>query len=200
VLQGSALQAAITISITQISNDSHTGLQELEDIVDEWGGSFGYIQASAAFVKAAKLRRLRAADAKPLLDRLASIWDGLLPVAEPRQLANVLWACAKLRINPGDAALNSLLQAMALPAMLEAAVPQNLSNTLRAATELQQRCSWQPVVQRQVWERLLSEQQLRRTANHGTPSEVSSLVCFGSAVFARQFCSSTRCGSNMPCD
>jgi hypothetical protein len=29
-----------------------------------------------------------------------------------QEISNTLWACAKLRISPGDAALNSLLQAM----------------------------------------------------------------------------------------
>lgn len=205
------------------------------------GGSFGYIQVSAAFVKAAKLRPLRPADAKPLLDKLAGMWDTQLPDAEPRQLANVLWACgklrytnpqlwsstltefqeqlqqgiqdvnsvdianalhglasaaaaarrevpgvpaeeltaavcqlseciqvlvtrprlegvepqhisnvlwacAKLRINPGDVVLNSILQAMSRPALLGTAVPQHLANVMWAASELRQRCSWQPLV------------------------------------------------------
>lgn len=98
VLQASGLQAMVTSSITKISNDDPEGVQELEDVLLQWGGSFGYIQVSAAFVKAAKLRRLRPADAKPLLDKLAGMWDTQLPDAEPRQLANVLWACGKLRI------------------------------------------------------------------------------------------------------
>jgi hypothetical protein len=73
-------------------------------------------------------------------------------------ISNTLWGCAKLRINPGDAALNSLLQAMARPAMLEAADSQHLSNTLRAVSELQQRRLWQLQVHQRVWQRVLGEQ------------------------------------------
>jgi hypothetical protein len=256
-LQGSALQRTITSSIRDISDDSATGLQELEDVVSEWGSNFNFIHTSAAIVKAAKLCRVQPAVAQPLLNTLAGIWDGVLLDAEPRQLANVLWACgklrflhqqlwsstleislqqmqqgqhevsglnvanvlvgmayaankgqvpgvpradleaavvqagdcmrvlvthpllegvdaqaisntlsacARLRINPGDAALNSMLQAMARPAMLEEAAAQALTNTLWAVSELQRHCSWQPHVQQRVWEQLLGEQQLRRIA------------------------------------
>jgi hypothetical protein len=265
------MERMITSSIAQTSNDGPTGLQELADIVNEWGNSFGYIQTSAAFVKTAKVRRLRSADARPLLDRLAGMSDGLLPVAEPRQLANVLWACgklqytnrqlwsstltalmkqlqqgdqdikcmdianvlhglanaaavtkrgvpgvpaeqltpavcqlaecmrvhvthpllegvnaqdihntlwacAKLRINPGDAVLNSLLQSMARPAMLEAFVTQTLGNTVWAVSELRQRCSWQPRVDQRVWQRLLGEQQLRIIADGGSVQNVTNTL------------------------
>uniref|UniRef100_A0A383V400 FAST kinase leucine-rich domain-containing protein n=1 Tax=Tetradesmus obliquus TaxID=3088 RepID=A0A383V400_TETOB len=265
--QGSALQPMITNSITQISDDSPTDRQELEEIVGEWGGSFNYIQVSAAFSKAAKLRSLRAAESRPLLNQLAVMWDSLLPNAEPRQLANVLWACgklrymnpqlwtstlaryvqllqnskqdipsqelssalhgmanvalanrgvvpgmaapaveaevreivklvckcathpflegvspqaisntlwacAKLRINPGGAALDTLVRGMARPDMREAAEPQALANTLWAASELQRRCGWQPAVKQQVWLQLLGEQQRLKIADRGTPIDV----------------------------
>jgi hypothetical protein len=87
----------ITNSIKEISNDSFTGLQEQSDVIDQWGSSFGYIQVSAAFVKAANLRKLQPAPAKSVLTQLAGMWDSVLPYAEARQLANVLWACGKLR-------------------------------------------------------------------------------------------------------
>jgi hypothetical protein len=93
---------------------------------------------------------------------------------DPQGLSNTLWAIAKLRINPTDAALNSLLQAMARPAMLEAVQPQELSNTLWAVSELQQRCSWQPQVEQRVWQRLLDEQQVGKVASSGTPQHVSN--------------------------
>jgi hypothetical protein len=265
------MERMITSSITRIRNDSPTGLQELADVVNEWGGSFGNKQVSAAIVKAAKLQRSRQAAGTPLLDRLAGMWYTQLQVAEPRQLGNVLWACgklcyvnkqlwsstlavysemlqhrsqnipcqelsmvlwgmapvasanrgvvpgltrteveavvcqvvervricvsypllegvtpqnisntqwaiAKLRISPGDAALNSLLQAMARPAMLEATVPQDLSNTLWAVSELRQHCSWQPQVDQRVWQRLLDEQQLITIADGGTPQNVANTI------------------------
>eukprot|EP00882_Tetradesmus_deserticola_P023367 GHRQ01025427.1.p2 GENE.GHRQ01025427.1~~GHRQ01025427.1.p2 ORF type:complete len:244 (+),score=91.77 GHRQ01025427.1:19-750(+) len=235
VLQGSPVQAMVTNSITRISNDSATGLQELEDVLQQWRPNFGFVQTSAAFVKAAKLEGLRLASARLLLDKLAGVWDTVLPYAETRQLSNVLWACgklqytnpqlwsstlaavqqrltagqqdfigvnianmlhglanvaaqgrvpgvapadveaavrqlcecmrvmvthpllegassqnalwacAKLRINPGDAALNSMLQALARPALREAMESQHISNALWAVSELQHECGWQPV-------------------------------------------------------
>jgi hypothetical protein len=85
----------------------------------------------------------------------------LLEGVKGQDVANVLWACAKLRINPGDAALDSLLQAMARPALLEPAVAQEVVNSLWAGSELQQECGWQPKVDQRVWQRLLGEQQLK---------------------------------------
>ncbi|KAF6263978.1 hypothetical protein COO60DRAFT_1663389 [Scenedesmus sp. NREL 46B-D3] len=87
----------ITSSIKQISNDSPTGLQELADVVDEWGSSFGFVHTAAAFTKAANLQRLPLAAARPLLDRLAGIWDLVVPDAGAQALTNVLWACGKLQ-------------------------------------------------------------------------------------------------------
>jgi hypothetical protein len=262
---------AITSSIKQISNDSPTGLQELADVVDEWGGSFNYIHASAAFTKVADLRHLPAAAARQMLDKLAGIWASVLPNAEPRALANVLWAsgklqysnpqlwsstlemitasiarrdaafiafdigntmhglanvalankgdvpgvgraevaaavkqlaaymqvlvshplldgvrpqdvsnviwaCAKLRINPGDAHLNSMLKAMAARKILEAGSPQELANTIWAVSELQQHCRWQPQVDRRVWQRLLSEVQMSRIADDRNPQHLTSTL------------------------
>jgi hypothetical protein len=96
-LQGSTLEKTITISIKQISNSSSTGLQELADIVDQWGSSFNYIHASAAITKAGNLQRVQPAAATRLLDTLAIIWGTLLPEADEQGMANVLWACGKLR-------------------------------------------------------------------------------------------------------
>jgi hypothetical protein len=85
-------------------------------------------------------------------------------------------ACAKLRINPGDASLNSLLQAMARLAMLEAADAQELSNTLWAVCELRQRYRWQPQVEQRVWQRLLGEQQLKRIAHYNRPQALADVL------------------------
>uniref|UniRef100_A0A383WIE2 FAST kinase leucine-rich domain-containing protein n=1 Tax=Tetradesmus obliquus TaxID=3088 RepID=A0A383WIE2_TETOB len=270
-LDNKTLDATISSSIMQVHVHSATAPQELTSIVSQYGNSFSAVHTAAAFVKAAKLRGLQPAAAGPLLDALAGIWGLCLPDAEPRQLANVLWACgklryanpqlwsstlfvytqvlqhselqipcqelssalyglaavaaanrgvvpgfswfaaedavclivrrvcacvtqqlpqgvspqaisntlwacAKLRLNPGDAALDSLLQAMGQPAMLQEAAPQALANTLWAASELQRRCSWQPGVEQQVWQRLLGEQQLLSIADRGTSIEVSNTV------------------------
>jgi hypothetical protein len=95
---------------------------------------------------------------------------------DPQAISNTLWGCAKLRINPGDAAITGMLQAMARPAMLEGAVPQVFSNTLWSASELQQHCGWQSQVQQRVWRRLLGEQQLRSIATDGKSNQISNVV------------------------
>jgi hypothetical protein len=104
------------------------------------------------------------------------VLDPRLGGVEPQHISNVLWACAKLRINPGDAALNSMLQAMARPAMLEAVDTQALANTVWPVSELQQQCGWQPQVDRRVWQRLRSELQLSRVADKGQPQHVASTL------------------------
>jgi hypothetical protein len=94
----------------------------------------------------------------------------------PQAVANTLWACAKLRISPGDAALNSMLQAMARPAMLDLGNAQDLANSLWAVSELQQRVGWQPRVQQQVWVHLLAAGALGRVADQGLPNQVSNAL------------------------
>jgi hypothetical protein len=96
IVQGSALQRVVTSSIKQINSDSSTGLQELEDIIDQWGSSFDFIH-TAAFTKAANLRKSQPAALRSVLDQLAGIWDTQLPLAGPQALSNVLWACGKLQ-------------------------------------------------------------------------------------------------------
>jgi hypothetical protein len=251
----------ITKRITQAEQ-----LQELEDIVDEWGSSFDSINTAASFVRAAKILQrmhIQAASKWALLDRLAVIWEQLnedagqqaranvlwacsklqyansklwsdtlaafrdrrrageqddgtsqhianvvyglanmalanngelpgvprseveaavcelmeqmrvivthpqLPGVDPQHIPNMLWACAKLRINPGNAVLNSLLQAMSRPALLGNSLAQNLANALWAVSELRQHCRWQPGVDQRVWQRLLGEQQLMTIADRG---------------------------------
>jgi hypothetical protein len=75
-----------------------------------------------------------------------------LPGVDPQDVSNTLWACAKLRINPGNAVLNSMLQAMSRPMLLGNGVPQEISNSLWAVSELRQRCRWHPGVEQQVWQ------------------------------------------------
>lgn len=265
---------AVTRSIKAIDTEQPAGPQQLQDVVDQWGSSFNFIHASAAFAKAAKLRYLEpmSAAGRALLQSLAGTWTRVLPESdlqgmanvlwassklqyadeqlwsstlaafveqlqqgrqedsscqevsnvmyalasaaaanrgqvpgvprpeveavmsqllarmrvfvthprlegvEPQQISNALWGCAKLRITTDDAAVNSLLQAMARPQMLEAAAPQAISNTLWAVMELQQHCGWQPRVELRVWQRLLGEQQLGRVADRDTPQGVSNAL------------------------
>jgi hypothetical protein len=96
MLQGSALELLTTKQIRQIDNSSSTGLEELADIVEQWGSTFNYIHTSAAFAKAANLRRAQPAAAVSLLHRLAGIWAQVLTDSDAQGMANVLWACSKL--------------------------------------------------------------------------------------------------------
>jgi hypothetical protein len=268
--QGTALSRMITKRITEAEQ-----LQELEDIVDEWGSSFESINTSSLFVRAAKLlqrRQTPAASKWALLDRLAAKWeqqndyanqrgranvlwacsklqfanpklwsytlaafrqrlqagdqdDGTsqhianvvyslanialtnkgqvpgvpsteveaavrellehmrivvthpqMPGVDPQHISNSLWACAKLRINPGNAVINTLLQAFSRPTLLEDSLSQNVTNTLWAVSELRQRCRWQPGVEQRVWQRLLGEQQLKKIANSRVSGEVSNAL------------------------
>jgi hypothetical protein len=108
--------------------------------------------------------------------RVMAMHPRLEEVIQPQNISNVLWGCAKLRIHPGDAAINSLLQAMSRPAMLEAAAPQEVTNVLWAVSDLRMRCGWQPQLQQRVWERLLAEPQLKLIADQGNPLAVSNAV------------------------
>jgi hypothetical protein len=245
-------------------------LPELADVVHEWAGSFNFLNTSTAFYMAGRLAQRQPAAAQPLLDKLAGIWDEVMPAADaqafanvlwasgklrytnqqlwrstvpeflqrmqrgfqedvtsqdlanvllgvtyaalanqgelpgmtaadtqaavcqlaermwvfatqpfgtnPQHISNTLWACAKLRINPGDKVLNSLLQTMARQSTLDEAEPQAVANTLWAVSELRQECSWQPQVEKRAWERLLGELQIGRIADRDTPQGVSNTL------------------------
>lgn len=99
----------------------------------------------------------------------------LLEGVSPLDISNMLLACDKLLINAGSQALDALLQAMAKDAMLEQANTQHLSNVLIAVSGLQSQ-GWQPCVKPQVWQRLLSIQQLRKISRSAVPQNVSSAV------------------------
>lgn len=81
-------------------------MQELEDVVTEWGSSFNYIHTSAAFTKAAKLagsKSAKTAGGRPaaataVTGILVRTWDQLYAQSDAQGLANVLWACSKLRV------------------------------------------------------------------------------------------------------
>jgi hypothetical protein len=93
-----------------------------------------------------------------------------------QDVSNTLLGCAKLRINPVDAALNSLLQAMARQAVVEGASAQAVSNTLWSVSELQLECGWQPQLQQRAWQRLLDDQQLKRIADGDKPQGVANVL------------------------
>ncbi|KAF8057268.1 hypothetical protein HT031_006076 [Scenedesmus sp. PABB004] len=227
---GSTLAKTITVMIRDAES-----LPELQSVLQEWGGSFDAIHAAAAFTKAAKLAGRQPADARPLLARLAPLWDALEPGWTMQGLSNVLWAAgkvgcaddrlwsgtlaacldtlgqasgqdianavyglsavaaahkgtvpgvprpeleaavaARLRLNPGDAELSGLLQALARPATLERTDLQHICNSLWAASELQLRCGWQPAVRDAAWRQLLGEGGLERVGADGSPQEVAN--------------------------
>eukprot|EP00878_Enallax_costatus_P013975 GHUV01014614.1.p1 GENE.GHUV01014614.1~~GHUV01014614.1.p1 ORF type:complete len:551 (+),score=107.19 GHUV01014614.1:166-1818(+) len=94
---GTALTRQITSSIRESQR-----LQDLEDIVDEWGSSFDYIHVSAAFAKAAKLSQNRPANAGVVAAKLGHIWKQHYQLSDVRGLANVLWAVGKLQLKDPD--------------------------------------------------------------------------------------------------
>jgi hypothetical protein len=59
--------------------------------------------------------------------------------------SNVLWACAKLRINPGDVALDRLLRR--LKQQPEFLTTESEERTLWAIKELKEHCNWQSQVE-----------------------------------------------------
>jgi hypothetical protein len=99
--------------------------------------------------------------------------------AHPEHISTALWACAELRISPGAAVLDGLLQAIEQPAMLDAATPRALSEALWAVGRLHQQCNWQPRLQQ-----LLGEQQLARIADapQGVAIALLALVWLSSAA------------------
>ncbi|KAI8475363.1 MAG: hypothetical protein J3K34DRAFT_464874 [Monoraphidium minutum] len=112
-------------------------LAALEQLEAQHGGAFGYIQAAAAFTRAAHLAAAcgappRAAS-RPLLRRLWRRLQPQLGQCGPRELANTVWACGKLGFAEApllDACLARLCRAAA------DARPQHLSNAVYAAALL----------------------------------------------------------------
>jgi hypothetical protein len=87
--------------ITTKVRDAKT-LQEIEDILDNWGSNFAPNSTAAAFTRAGHFAAKQPAVATSLLKRLAGVWDRVLPDAQPQALANVLWACGKLRYSNAE--------------------------------------------------------------------------------------------------
>ncbi|KAF8057285.1 MSL1 [Scenedesmus sp. PABB004] len=101
---------------------------------------------------------------------LATSPDGV----DPQAISTTFLGCARLRLNPGDAQVSGLLQALARPAMLGRAKPQELANVLWAASELQLRCGWRPTVREAAWRQLLGEGGLERVGGGDSPQQVSN--------------------------
>jgi hypothetical protein len=95
--QGGGISAMITTRV----RDAET-LPELEDILNEWGSNFTATNTAAALTRAGNLAHKQPAVAMRLVNRLAGVWDSVLPDAEPRQLANVLWASGKLQYSNAE--------------------------------------------------------------------------------------------------
>jgi hypothetical protein len=119
-------------------------LADLEDVVNEWGGSFDYIHISAALVKYSKLPHNQQAAGNKLLHVLLSKWRRQLELADPQACANVLWACGQLGSRNVDSATwDSTWQAFMqhwqqayLAGATAGMKPQELSNTLWACAVL----------------------------------------------------------------
>lgn len=94
--QGSLIEPMMTKEIKQARS-----IQELEDIFDEWSGSMKFIQATATFNRAAHLT-MKTPKLLPIAHqfvnkRVLGLWQRVMPGAEPRNLASVLWSCGRLQ-------------------------------------------------------------------------------------------------------
>jgi hypothetical protein len=132
---GSSLARAITRDISAADS-----IPQLEDVARDWGGNFTFIHTAAALVKLAKLPGSRSAAAHPLQRWLDSKWRELLPEAGERELANVLWAWARIGQPDQQLWADTLAAFMQMAASSSAADPaglaQGTSNTLWACAKL----------------------------------------------------------------
>jgi hypothetical protein len=114
---------------------------ELEDVYNEWGGSFDFIHAAAAFVKCSKLPR---GARSPLAGKLSTAWLGQLPLANTQACVNVLWASTRL----GSPAHLPKVWSPTWTAFIgrmqqrqQHENPQHVANALWACAKLQQQAS-----------------------------------------------------------
>jgi hypothetical protein len=99
----------------------------------------------------------------------------------PQNLANPLWACAKLRKQLSAEDLQLLMQTFLQPGVLGEATPQNVGNITWALGELCRRSDWQGGVNQQDVQQLLGKQQLLLVSAH---NQETSNVVFGLARMA----------------
>ena len=90
----------------------------------------------------------------------------------PQSISNVLWAFATSRKQPAAGELQLLLQAFLHPAVLQAATPQNVANTVWALSQLHQLHSWHAEVHEQTVQQLLEKQQLEKLVAGGEPQHL----------------------------
>ena len=107
---------------------------------------FNHIHASAACTSLAAFNgkgKLQEVDAKsPVIQRLASRIEGLITANEvgPRQLANVLWAFAKMFVAVPAVLVTMPALVKAVSAKAKGMEAQGLANSIWAAAELQDAC------------------------------------------------------------
>lgn len=97
VMQNSPLEAMLTNKIKGADS-----LQEVEEIVLEWGSSFKGNQTTAAFNKAANKAGRNPTAVHKLVDQLVPISNRHSENTTVRNLASVLWSCGKLHCTDGS--------------------------------------------------------------------------------------------------
>ena len=119
-------------------------LRVLDGAVD--GETFNHIHASAACTSLAAFNgkgKLQAADAKsPVIQRLATRIEGLINANEvgPRELANVLWAFAKMFVAVPAVLVTMPALVRGVTAKAKGMDAQGLANSLWASAQLQDAC------------------------------------------------------------
>lgn len=93
-----------------------------------------------------------------------------------QEISSVLWACGKLRRQPAPEEFQLLLQAFLLPAVLDSASPQALSNVALALMQLRQLDSWNVEISTEQLSTLFGDQQLAALGDRGTPQAVSNVL------------------------
>lgn len=75
---------------------SSSSFQDLEDVCNEWGSRFDFINTAAALVKYARLSQQLRSKNPTLLKRLVALWLQVVVDADTRQCANVLWMFGRI--------------------------------------------------------------------------------------------------------
>jgi hypothetical protein len=120
--------------------------------------------------------------------------SGVVGSCPPQNVANPLWACAKLRKQPLVEELQLIVQTFVQPAVLAAAKPQDLSNFVWALGELCRLPDWQGGVDEQEVQHMLTEQQLRGLAGGKSGQDpgnallgLAHMACCYSPVITTEF-------------
>eukprot|EP00955_Chlamydomonas_euryale_P025029 263561-Chlamydomonas_euryale.AAC.1 len=110
--------------------------RELMDVATKHSKDFDYIHAAAALSHAVKISfgQPQSGFSTPAVEQLLRLVQHHMPQMEGRQLANSLWAVAKLRVKVDIVLLHSFLNTMR--SKLDGFDPQNFANTLWAMATL----------------------------------------------------------------